>query len=65
MIEDLKNFNILTNKEEEQSRLDLCNSCENLMIINEDKICEMCACPIDYVVKHKFKRCPVDKWNIE
>lgn len=64
MIEDPANFNILTDDVEKQHRLELCNSCEKKISINEVETCDACACPIDYVITYKFKICPLEKWNV-
>lgn len=64
MIEDPNNFNILTSEEEKQIRQSLCNSCEKNKNTEFDKICDACACPIEYVVTYKFKICPLNKWEI-
>ena len=63
MIEDVNNFNVLTNEKEKQKRLDLCNMCTENKDTPHGNICESCACPIDYVIKYKFKICPLEKWN--
>ena len=65
MIEDVNNFDILTTEEEKQHRFNLCNSCEKLTVIAQVPTCNGCACPIEYVVKYKFKMCPLNKWIIE
>lgn len=65
MIENVENFNILTNNQEKQTRLDLCNSCEKNIEFQDSRLCDACACPIDYVITYKFKICPLDKWGIE
>jgi len=66
MIEDPKNFDILTNENEKQVRLNTCNSCEQKEFILQDSfICKACACPIEYVVTYKFKQCPLNKWSID
>jgi hypothetical protein len=65
MIEDVNNFGILTNEEEKNKRLELCNSCEKNIMIANNPTCDMCACPVDYVITYKFKICPLNKWSIE
>jgi hypothetical protein len=64
MIEDVSKFNILTNELEKQQRLGLCNSCENNIELRSGKLCNACACPIDYVITYKFKICPLEKWTV-
>lgn len=66
MIENVENFNILTDDDEKQFRLNLCNTCvENIETETSGKICNQCACPIEYVVTYKFKICPLEKWSVE
>lgn len=65
MIEDVNKFNILTTESEKQQRLALCNSCEKNIELQSGKLCNACACPIDYVITYKFKNCPLNKWSIE
>lgn len=64
MIEDPANFDVLTNDNEKNQRVQLCNSCERKTRIDNDDICDACACPISYVVQYKFKICPLKKWDI-
>ena len=64
MIEDVNNFNVLTSDQEKQDRLLLCNSCEKNIEFQDSRLCNACACPIDYVVTYKFKICPLEKWSI-
>lgn len=64
MIEDPKNFGILTDSIEKEKRLFLCNSCEEKVIMNDISTCNKCVCPIDYVITYKFKICPLEKWRI-
>jgi hypothetical protein len=63
MIEDVNNFDILTSEEEKNQRTSLCDSCEKKQLTEFGNICVGCACPIEYVVKYKFKNCPLDKWK--
>lgn len=64
MIEDVNNFGIETSEEEKQSRQSLCDTCEHNQIISSAHTCMKCACPIDYVIKYKFKICPIGRWSI-
>lgn len=64
MIEDLSKFNILTTESEKQQRLDSCNSCEKNIDLPSGKLCNACACPIEYVIAYKFKICPLEKWTV-
>ncbi len=64
MIEDPNNFYVLTTEEEKQNRQLLCNSCKKRQDTESGQICNLCACPIEYVVTHKFKKCPLNKWEI-
>lgn len=61
MILDVKNFGIKTSANEKAIRAALCNVCEE----RRDEICNQCACPIDYVINHQYKKCPLDKWDIK
>lgn len=65
MIKDPNNFDILTDDNEKNSRLELCNTCEKNTSTNQGPICDACACPIDYVITYKFKICPLNKWSVE
>ena len=65
MIEDVNNFNVLTDTTESQIRQSLCNACTENTTIQNSRICNLCACPIDYVITYKFKRCPLNKWSID
>lgn len=64
MIEDPNNFDILTSNEEKQNRQSLCDSCEKNKNTESGQICDLCVCPIEYVVTYKFKRCPLNKWEV-
>ena len=64
MIEDPKNFGILTEEIEKLSRLALCNTCEEKVSMAGVDTCNKCACPIDYVITYKFKICPLEKWSV-
>lgn len=64
MIEDVNNFGILTTDQEKQQRFNLCQACEKKTMILDVPTCDACACPIDYVIKYKFKICPIDKWGV-
>jgi hypothetical protein len=64
MIEDIKNFDILTTDSEKNERMSLCGVCVENKNINESPVCMQCACPIEYVVTYKFKACPLNKWLI-
>lgn len=44
-----------------QERTSICDSCEKLKIVG-NKICDVCACPIEIITNMKFKNCPVGKW---
>lgn len=48
----------LTTAEEKQSRINICNSCENF--INES--CNVCGCILETLLLHKEKHCPINKW---
>lgn len=64
MIEDVSKFNIPTSLEEEKERLSLCENCENKDNIDGIDVCSFCACPIkEYIIKYKFKLCPIGKWS--
>ena len=63
MIEDPKNFGILTEETEKLSRQSLCNNCEEKNLVNDIDTCNKCACPIEYVITYKFKICPLEKWS--
>lgn len=65
MIENVENFNVLTSDQEKQERIALCNSCEKNIDCQGSRLCDACACPIDYVIRYKFKICPLNKWSIE
>jgi hypothetical protein len=65
MIEDVNNFNVLTSEQEKNKRLNLCNSCSSKTKIQDDEICQECACPITYVTTYKFKMCPLKKWTLD
>ena len=64
MIEDVNNFNVLTSDSEKATRLNICKTCDQNQMIAEGELCMGCACPIDYVISYKFKRCPLGKWEI-
>lgn len=64
MIKDPANFNVLTDDSERQRRLDLCTACEKKTTLNDVEICDACACPLSYVIKYKFKICPLLKWDV-
>jgi hypothetical protein len=63
MIEDVNKFGILTSDKEKQDRLYLCNSCEKNIEFQNSRLCQECACPIEYVTTYKFKNCPLKKWT--
>ena len=44
-----------------QSRLNICNSCDQLLSENNGT-CNQCACPISMLVNMEFKSCPLGKW---
>lgn len=64
MIKDVENFDVITNDQERQTRLALCNACEKQTIRSGAPICDQCACPIEYVISYRFKICPLEKWNV-
>lgn len=64
MIENPDNFDILTSVEEKNLRQSLCDSCDQKQVTEFGDICNKCACPIEYVVTYKFKKCPLDKWEL-
>jgi len=64
MIEDVNNFGILTTESEKMFRQNLCTNCTENVINDGHATCKQCACPIDYVIKYKFKICPLDKWDV-
>jgi hypothetical protein len=64
MIEDVNNFGILTSDEEKAARQQLCDACSLNELVSDNQTCQKCACPITYVVKYRFKICPMDKWAI-
>lgn len=63
MIKDIEKFNIATNINEQQLRVTICSSCPHNKFINNEHICEMCACPMEYIVSQKYKECPIGKWS--
>jgi len=63
MILDVNNFGILTTEEEKTSRQALCGTCPENIIGDEYPLCKQCACPIEYVIKYRFKICPLNKWE--
>lgn len=64
MIEDVNNFNVLTNDIEKQNRKNLYDNCEHNKETQADRICFLCACPIEYVITYQFKECPIQKWTV-
>jgi hypothetical protein len=52
-----------TTEEERQIRLNFCNLCEdNLLIDKIYQTCNLCACPIEFVIRFKFKECLKGNW---
>lgn len=45
-----------------KTRKKICNSCENLIVILEEKTCNLCACPIEFRAKSDLG-CPINKWE--
>lgn len=43
-----------------KSRLDICNSCENLY--QPTKSCKKCGCFVIAKTKLKTQKCPINKW---
>ncbi len=43
-------------------RKNLCEQCENL-IGEVTPTCNLCACPISYIVSINYNKCPANKWG--
>lgn len=63
MIENVEDFDVLTTQQEKQTRLNTCSECDNNHATEFGRICNACACPINYVITYKFKMCPIGKWS--
>jgi hypothetical protein len=48
----------LTTDSEKQSRIDVCNSCENF----SNGSCSLCGCILETLLLHRDKHCPINKW---
>jgi len=56
----LSNKQVIVSSDISQSRLDICESCENF---NNDT-CNICGCFMPAKVKFAPTKCPIDKWGI-
>ena len=63
MIKDVEKFNVRTTIDEEQQRVVICSNCPKNIIVNNEYICELCACPMSYIISQKYKECPLGKWS--
>jgi hypothetical protein len=43
-------------------RKDLCDSCEHL-VGDITPTCNLCACPILYIISINSNKCPINKWD--
>jgi len=44
-------------------RKKICESCEHL-VGDVTPTCNLCACPISYMIMINSNKCPVDKWQL-
>lgn len=57
------------NSEDDTQELEIrkiCKTCENYKEAKQDNdthVCQICACPIPYLIQ--YKTCPNGKWNVD
>lgn len=60
--QELSTFDLgIFNKEEQERRISICQSCENYTGDEEHK-CNICKCPINWSVMLMQNSCPTGKW---
>lgn len=52
---------IFTSAEQQQQRLDICNTCP--YFASQEKRCKKCGCWLTHKVKFKISECPILKWE--
>lgn len=50
------------NKPINNNRYQICNKCENILIMDNTQFCNICGCIIKYKISSPDEKCPINKW---